>query len=109
MKVKAVAQISVPIIYEVDIDEENLKELKKENSYEIIYERRRRTESELLEPIWKINGTKSRDEVLKFLNEHLDEFTDDEYSCLLYPTYVEAYPEGVDYRNDDNAIFIYDD
>lgn len=109
MKVKAVAQVSVPIIYEVDIDEENLKELKKETSYEKIYERRHDTESELLEPIWKINGTKSRDEVLKFLNEHLDEFADYEYPYLLYPTYVEAYPDGVDYRDDDNVIFIYDD
>ena len=109
MKVKAVAQISVPIIYEVDIDEENLKKLKKETSMMLLYNRRIQAQNELLEPIWKINRTKSRDEVLKFLNEHLDEFTDDEYSYLLYPSYVEAYPEGVDYRNDDNAIFIYDD
>ena len=105
MKVKAVAQVLVPIVYEVDIDEENFKELEKEHSYE----RRTYTEEELLEPIWKINRTKSRDEVLKFLNEHLDEFADYEYSYLLYPTYVEVYLDGVDYRDDDNVIFIYDD
>lgn len=99
MKVKAVAQVLVPVIYEVDIDEENLKELKKEYSYE----RRTHTERELLEPIWKINRTKSRNEVLNFLNEHLDDVF-----IYAYPRYIEAYPKDADRKNEDNIIFTYD-